>query len=271
MVDRSRSTEVWGVLNVTPDSFSDGGKFHHLDPALDQARLMIAQGARVVDVGGESTRPGSGRVPVAVELERVLPVISALTAEGIPTSIDTMRSEVAAAAVAAGASFVNDVSGGLADPEMHSCVADLDVPYVLMHWRGHSELMDSLAHYESVVAEVLDELLAQVEVAIAAGINPDRIRLDPGFGFAKNVEQNWQLLAGLPRLVATGFPIMVGASRKRFLAAVSAADTGPADRDDATAAVSMFSALNGAWAVRVHDVPASVTAVSVASRLWEGS
>ncbi|MFE2750371.1 dihydropteroate synthase [Actinosynnema sp. NPDC059335] len=255
-----------GVLNVTPDSFSDGGRYLDLDDAVAHGVAMFRRGADLVDVGGESTRPGADRVPPEVEARRVAPVIRALVAEGVPVSVDTTRAEVARAALDAGASIVNDVSGGLADPGMAPLVASAGVPYVLMHWRGHSRRMDRLAVYDDVVRDVRDELCRRVDDALAAGVASDAIVLDPGLGFAKNAEHNWRLLHGLGSLLELGFPVLVGASRKRFLGALLG-DRAPDGREDATAAVSALAAFNGAWGVRVHDVGRSLDAVAVA-RAW---
>lgn len=259
------------VLNVTPDSFSDGGRY--LDPAdaVQRAVAQVERGADLIDVGGESTRPGAQRVPVAEERRRVLPVVEALTARGVPVSIDTMRAEVAEAAVEAGAVLVNDVSGGLADDAMLPFVAAAEVPVVLMHWRGHSEQMHLRASYPSgVVAEVTAELRARQAAAIEAGVAPGRIALDPGIGFAKEADHNWALLHSLEELTRIGSPILVGASRKRFLGELLNDESGPRAaelRDDATAAVSALAAAAGAWCVRAHDVGASVDAVRV-GRAW---
>ena len=267
-------TLVWGVLNVTPDSFSDGGAWLTEGDAIAHGIALLTSGADVVDVGGESTRPGAPRISADEELSRVIPVITALVAGGCVVSIDTMRAEVAVAAVSAGASIVNDVSGGLADAQMLSAVAELDVPYVIMHWRGHSANMDELATYGDVVAEVVDELAQRMESAVAAGIDRNRIVLDPGLGFAKQVRHNWPLLAHGSALRALGRPVLVGASRKRFLGAVLADASGAArdvtERDDATAAISALAALDGAWGVRVHDVRGSADAVRVA-RAWRAA
>ncbi len=260
-------TLVWGVLNVTPDSFSDGGRWLAREAAVAQGLRLHAQGADVVDVGGESTRPGATRVPLEDELARVLPVVSALAEAGVVVSIDTMRHAVATAAVAAGAQVVNDVSGGLADPGMLGAVADLRVPYVAMHWRGHSTDMEGLATYADVVSEVARELEARLAAAVAAGVAERRVVLDPGLGFAKRSEHNWALLAHLDVLGRLGRPLLVGASRKRFLGTLLAGLDGeprPTDgRDDATDAVSALAAASGAWGVRVHDVCGSLDAVRV--------
>lgn len=265
---------VMGVVNVTPDSFSDGGRY--LDPglAVEHGRLLAAQGADLVDVGGESTRPGAARPPVEEELARVVPVVKGLAAAGVPVSVDTMRAEVAESAVEAGAVLVNDVSGGLADPRMLSLVARLGTPYVLMHWRAHSAEMQARTQYDDVVADVRAELAARLEVAVDAGLDPARVVLDPGIGFAKTGEQNWEVLAGLDRLHDLGRPLLVATSRKRFLGALLADPDGeprpPLERDDATAATSALAAAAGAWCVRVHAVPANVDAVRVAARWHAG-
>lgn len=262
---------VLGVLNVTPDSFSDGGRFLNVEDAIAHGVRMHAQGADLIDVGGESTRPGAHRVTAAVEADRVLPVIRALAAEGVPTSIDTTRTEVAEAALEAGAAVVNDVSGGLADPRMGKLVAVAGVPWILMHWRGHSDRMADLAVYTDVVAEVRTELLARVDAALAAGVDPSRLVIDPGLGFAKRPEHNWPLLQRLDALVDLGLPVLVGASRKGFLGGLLAAEDGtprpPDGRETATAVISGLAAAAGAWGVRVHDVAASRDAVEVGS-VW---
>ncbi len=264
-----------GVLNVTPDSFSDGGRFLDVDRAVAHGLALHAAGADLVDVGGESTRPGAVRVPADEETGRVLPVISALVEAGVVVSVDTMRATCARAAVAAGAAVVNDVSGGLADPEMHAAVAELGVPYVAMHWRGPSATMASLARYDDVEAEVEAELLARVDAAMSAGVARDRLVLDPGLGFAKEADHNWALLNGIDRLLGHGLPVLVGTSRKRFLGSLLADATGEPrtldDRDNATAATSALAAAHGVWAVRVHDVRGSLDAVQVAAAWTRGS
>ena len=270
-----RRTVVMGVLNVTPDSFSDGGRFQDVDAAIAHGIAMHEQGADIVDVGGESTRPGAQRVSPQEEAARVLPVVSALTAAGVPVSIDTMRAQTAQAAVTAGACVVNDVSGGLADPEMHAAVAEVGVPYIAMHWRGHSDRMDQLAVYDDVVTDVIRELRERAEAAMAAGIAQRRIILDPGLGFAKETDHNWALLKGLPQLAAQGFPLLIGASRKRFLGALLADASGearPVDaRDAATDAVTAIAGALGVWGVRVHDVAGSGDAVRVAEAWRRGT
>ena len=256
---------VMGVLNVTPDSFSDGGCFADTASAVAHGLAMHAAGADYVDVGGESTRPGADRVDADEECRRVLPVLRELVAAGVRTSVDTTRAEVAEAAIAAGAALVNDVSGGLADKNMAELVAETGVPWVLMHWRGHSREMYAAARYGDVVTEVCAELTARVEDVVAAGVAPEQLVLDPGLGFAKNAEHNWALLAGLDRIVGLGLPVLVGASRKTFLGRLLAAPDGtprPAEeRDAATLATTVLAAEAGAWGVRVHDAAAAVDAV----------
>ena len=265
---------VMGILNVTPDSFSDGGRWLDREQAVAHGVAMRDAGADLVDVGGESTRPGAARVEPGNELARVLPVVRELVAEGVCVSIDTTRATVAEAAVAAGAAVVNDVSGGLADPEMAATVAAARVPWILMHWRGHSDRMNALATYDDVVAEVRDELTARVDDAVAAGVEPARLVLDPGLGFAKTAEHNWALLRRLDALVELGYPVLVGASRKRFLGTLLADGQGElrptSGRDVATAAVSALAARSGAWGVRVHDVAGTLDAVQVAAA-WDAS
>jgi dihydropteroate synthase len=260
---------VMGILNVTPDSFSDGGRYVDREHAVAHGVAMREAGADLVDVGGESTRPGAGRVDAPTERERVVPVIRELVAEGVRVSVDTTRAEVAEAAVEAGAEVVNDVSGGLADPRMAAAVASLRVPWILMHWRGHSDRMQELASYEDVIGEVRQELVARADSAVMAGVDPDRLILDPGLGFAKTAAHNWALLRRLDVLVALGFPVLVGASRKRFLGQLLADAEGrvrpPAGRDGATAAISALAAHAGAWGVRVHDVESTMDAVAVST------
>ncbi|EID54749.1 dihydropteroate synthase [Saccharomonospora xinjiangensis] len=265
---------VMGVLNVTPDSFSDGGRYLSREDALAHAHAMWRRGADVIDVGGESTRPGSERVDAETELARVLPVVRTLAAEGLTLSVDTTRAAVASAAVEAGARIINDVSGGLADPDMAKVAAETGVPWILMHWRGHSRDMNRLAEYDDVVSEVRDELSARVDEALAAGVREEAIVLDPGLGFAKHAEHDWALLHALDAVLALGFPVLVGASRKRFLGRLLADAEGeprpPSGREVATAAVSTLAAYAGAWGVRVHDVGASLDAVSVAEAWRRG-
>ncbi|MGP3686911.1 dihydropteroate synthase [Streptomyces sp. IBSNAI002] len=266
---------VMGVVNVTPDSFSDGGRWFDTTAAVKRGLDLAAQGADLVDVGGESTRPGASRVDEEEELRRVVPVVRGLASEGVTVSVDTMRASVAAQAVAAGALLVNDVSGGLADPGMIPAVAAAEVPFVVMHWRGFSDGMNRLAVYEDVLAEVTAELRARIDAVVDGGIAPERLLVDPGLGFAKNAEHDLALVARLPELRALGFPLLVAASRKRFLGRVLAggSDAAPPparERDAATAAVSAIAAHQGAWAVRVHEVRATADAVRVA-RAVEGA
>ena len=257
---------VMGVLNVTPDSFSDGGCFADRDSAVAHGLAMAAAGADYVDVGGESTRPGAGRVDAAEERRRVVPVVAELAASGVRVSVDTTRTEVAAAALEAGAVLVNDISGGLADAGMAALVADAGVPWVLMHWRGHSREMYVQARYDDVVAEVCAELTARVDAALAAGVDTTQLVLDPGLGFAKQAAHNWTLLAGLPQVVALGLPVLVGASRKSFLGRLLAGPDGAVrsapGRDAATLATTVLAAEAGAWGVRVHDAAGSADAVA---------
>jgi dihydropteroate synthase len=260
-----------GVLNVTPDSFSDGGRYADLGAAAAHGVRMWHDGAQLVDVGGESTRPGADRVDPDTEAARVLPVIRELASAGVPMSIDTTRAAVAAAALEAGVEVVNDVSGGLADPTMAKVVADHGCPWVLMHWRGHSRQMRELAVYRDVVAEVRAELAARAQEAVAAGVAPDRLILDPGLGFAKTPEHNWRLSARLDEIISIGFPVLFGASRKSYLGALLADPAGvprPVDRREAaTIATSVLAVAAGAWGVRVHDVLSTVDALKV----WEAT
>ena len=271
---------IMGVVNVTPDSFSDGGAWYGTDVAIARGLQLAAQGADIVDVGGESTRPGAQRITAAEELRRVIPVIEGLAQQNVPVSVDTMRAEVAGAALDAGARLVNDVSGGLADPDMPRLVGGAGVPYVVMHWRGHSHRMEERAVYADVVAEVCDELRRRVEAVVAEGVDPALIIVDPGLGFAKHPEHNWALLVNLDRVSrldggGPGFPVLVGASRKRFLGRLLAAPDGTArtfaGSDDATVAVTALAAAAGAWCARVHEVPANSDAVRVAEAWREAS
>ena len=266
---------VMGVVNVTPDSFSDGGTWLDPDKAIAHGLELACQGADIIDVGGESTRPGAERVPVQDELRRVLPVVTGLAAAGSFVSIDTMRAEVAGRALAAGARMVNDVSGGLADPDMPAVVAAAKVPYVVMHWRGHSADMYGPAVYTDVVAEVGQELGCRVAALVTAGVDPAQLILDPGLGFAKLPEHNWKLLANLQRLGRQPghdrpFPLLVAASRKGFLGKLLAGPDGRARSfarsDDATVALTALAVAAGAWCVRVHVVPGNIDAVQVATR-----
>jgi len=263
---------VMGVVNVTADSFSDGGRYLHTEAAVRHGLELWERGADLVDVGGESTRPGADRVDADVEIARVVPVIERLSAQGVLVSVDTTRAVVADRALDAGAAVVNDVSGGLADPQMAKVVATAGAPWILMHWRGHSKNMNDLATYGDVVAEVCDELSARADAALKAGVAADALVLDPGLGFAKQREHDWALLHGLDRLLGLGFPLLVGASRKRFLGALLADEQGnprpPQGREDATAAITTLAAANGAWGVRVHDVGRSLDAALVV-RAWQ--
>jgi dihydropteroate synthase len=268
---------VMGVVNVTPDSFSDGGQWYGADAAIAHGLDLAAQGADIVDVGGESTRPGAQRIDEAEELRRIGPVVTELVRAGLTVSIDTMRARVAEFALEAGAQLVNDVSGGLADPDMPRLVAAAGCGYVVMHWRGYSQDMYARAVYADVVTEVRDELAKRVEAVVHAGVDPGRIVLDPGLGFGKRPEHNWPLLARLAELgtLAGGtFPVLVGASRKGFLGKLLAGHDGTprtlADRDQATVAVTALAAAAGAWCVRVHVVPPNADAVLVAAA-WRGS
>lgn len=262
-------TLVMGVVNVTPDSFSDGGEWFEPSAAVAHGLELLGEGADVLDVGGESTRPGSARVPQEQELARVLPVIEQLAAHGAIVSVDTTRAAVAERAVAAGARLVNDVSGGLADPEMGRAVAETGAAYVAMHWRGHADVMDDRQVYDDVVADVRDELSARMAALHDDGVRAEQLILDPGLGFAKAGVLNWPLLAHLDVLHQLGRPVLVGASRKRFLGHLLEDSAGhmapPRARDDATAAISALSAAAGAWCVRVHSVRASADAVKVAA------
>lgn len=267
-------TLVMGILNVTPDSFSDGGRWADTASAIERGRRLRSEGADLVDVGGESTRPGAARISVEEERDRVLPVVQALVSDGVQVSIDTMRAEVAAACVSAGAVVVNDVSGGRADPDMLPWLATCEVPYVVMHWRGPSDVMEDLATYDDVVADVRAELADRLAALAEAGVDLDRVVLDPGLGFAKRSPHNWALLRDLDALESLGRPLLIGASRKRFLGDLLADDDGeprPFDgRDAAGDAVTALAAFAGVWGVRVHEVAASRDAALVA-RAWRES
>jgi dihydropteroate synthase len=260
-----------GVVNVTPDSFSDGGRWFEPEAAIAHGIRLLEEGADVLDIGGESTRPGAERVPIEEELRRVIPVIRELAAGDAVVSVDTMRAEVADAALAAGAALVNDVSGGLADAAMAGLVAEAGVPYIAMHWRGPSAEMEARAVYDDVVVDVSAELAARLEQLAEAGVEPEQVVLDPGLGFAKNAGHNWALLADLDALHALGRPLLLGASRKRFLGSLLAGPDGEPvpveDRDAATAAISTLAAFAGVWCVRVHEVRSSVDAVRVAEMI----
>jgi dihydropteroate synthase len=261
---------VMGVVNVTPDSFSDGGLYLGADEAVAHGLAMLADGADLLDIGGESTRPGATRPLVADELARVVPVITELVGRGALVSVDTMRAEVASAALDAGAVVVNDVSGGLADPDILHVVAERDAAYVAMHWRGHADTMQQRASYVDVVGEVRDELRERVDAALAAGVAADRIIVDPGLGFAKTADHNWLLLQHLADLDDLGLPILLGSSRKSFLGSLLADAAGSPrpvlDREGANVALTTLAGLLGVWGVRVHEARTSVDALKVVSR-----
>jgi dihydropteroate synthase len=240
---------VMGILNVTPDSFADGGRHNDFEAAVARGLEMISEGVDIIDIGGESTRPGADRVSEEEEIARTIPVITELAKHGTPISIDTMRASTAHAAVKAGASIINDVSGGLADPEMLQTAAELKVPYIAMHWRGQSKDMNSKAIYADVVSEVISELNERIEAALAAGIQKDKLIIDPGLGFAKDAEHNWAIIDSIDRFVAMGYPVLVGGSRKRFLGGES-----PDEREQATIQLTKRLGTTGVWAVRVHSV-----------------
>jgi dihydropteroate synthase len=265
---------IFGVINTTPDSFSDGGRFADASMAIAEGIKLHGEGAHVIDVGGESTRPGALRISADEECGRAIPVIDGLVAAGIPVSIDTMRASTARVAVEHGASFVNDVSGGLADGAMFPAVAELNVPIIVMHWRAQSHDVEKWAQYDDVVMDVVNELTVRVRDALKAGIARTNIIVDPGLGFAKEAEHNWAILRGLPRLGAMGFPVMVGASRKRFLGALLADENGtprdPAGRDEATAVISALAAERGARYLRVHDVARTRDALLVRQAWMNG-
>jgi dihydropteroate synthase len=271
----STRVRVMGVVNVTDDSFSDGGLFLDRDRAVAHGMELVADGAAIVDVGGESTRPGATRIDPTVEKARVVPVIKELAGQGVTVSIDTMHADVARAALENGARIVNDVSGGRADPGMAPLVAEARVPWVLMHWRSvGADRPHEVPEYRDVVAEVRTELLASVDAAVAAGVDPANLIIDPGLGFAKTGDHNWALLRALPEFVATGIAVLVGASRKRFLGTLLAGADGrlrpPDGRETATAVISALAGLHGAWGVRVHDVRASVDALKVVEAWLHG-
>jgi dihydropteroate synthase len=266
---------VIGILNVTPDSFSDGGRYLDREDAVAHGMALRTEGADLIDVGGESTRPGAHRVDAPTEIARVVPVIRELAERGVPCSVDTTRAAVAAAALEAGSIMVNDVSGGLADPAMAPTVARYRVPWILVHWRGPSAVMHTLASYGDVVAEVRAELVARVDAAVLAGVDPGALVLDPGLGFAKTAEHNWTLLGHLDALIQLGFPVLLGASRKRFLGSLLSLPGGgqqrPERRDTATTAVSALAAAAGVWGVRVHNAAASRQATAVAAAWRAGA
>lgn len=252
-----------GILNITPDSFADGGEHFEFEAALRRAKEMIAEGVDIIDVGGESTRPGATRISEEEERDRVIPIITELQPLGVTISVDTTRAEIAMAAIAAGATIVNDVSGGLADPDMVKVIsANPTVQYIVMHWRGHSDEMDKQAVYENVVSEVKDELDARVTALISQGVQPEQIIIDPGIGFAKTAEHNWEILRNIDRLALLGYPILIGASRKRFLGPLVSGKS-PADRECATLALTTLFAEKNIWGVRTHSVKPHVDAIRV--------
>jgi dihydropteroate synthase len=253
---------IMGILNVTPDSFSDGGLYDSTETAIEHGVLMHEHGADVIDVGGESTRPGAERVTTEDEQERVLPVIRGLVERGIPVSIDTMRASTALAAAEAGVAMINDVSGGLADPEMYRAVANTRLHYIVMHWRGHLG-EETSSSYESVVTDVRNELKQRIAELIVWGVKPNRIIVDPGLGFSKTADHNWEILGRLPELTSLGYPVLIGASRKKFLAPLIADGAPASERDPATAVISALAAQSGAWGVRVHDVASTKAALDV--------
>jgi len=240
---------IMGILNVTPDSFADGGRHNDFDAAVVRGLEMIAEGVDIIDIGGESTRPGADRVSEAEEIERTIPVITELAKHGARISIDTMRASTAEAAIKAGASIINDVSGGLADPNMLQTAARLQVPYIAMHWRGQSKDMNSKAIYGDVVSDVISELQERISAALDAGIQPGNLIIDPGLGFAKEAEHNWKIIDSISKFVELGYPVLIGASRKRFLGGDS-----PDEREQATIELTKRLATSGIWAVRVHSV-----------------
>ncbi|SEB84823.1 Dihydropteroate synthase [Paramicrobacterium humi] len=252
-----------GVVNVTPDSFSDGGRYFDHDAAIAHARALVSEGADLIDVGGESTRPGADLVDPTEEQRRVIPVIERLVADGVRVSVDTMHASTAAAAAAAGAAMINDVSGGLLDSDMPAVAAETGLDFVAMHWRGYLTDPHERVHYDDVVAVVRDELTERVDALTAAGIDRSRLILDPGLGFSKNPEHNWAILGHLETYAPLADRVLIGASRKRFLATVSPVGAQPAERDPATAAISMLCSQAGIWAVRVHDVVGTRTAFNV--------
>jgi len=271
---RLNRTLVIGVVNVTPDSFSDGGQHATTQSAIQHGLKLTADGADIVDVGGESTRPGAERISTDEELFRVIPVVKRLVESGVVVSVDTMRAEVAAQAIAAGAHLINDVSGGQADPEMLPTIAQAQIPFVMMHWRGHSDQMENLIQYGDVPTDVCTELKAQLDSALAAGIAAPKIVLDPGIGFAKTPEQNWPLLAQITKLQELGYPVLIGASRKRFIGDLLADENGPRPvdlRESATTAITTVMAQHRVWAVRVHDVRAARDAIAVVQKLRSSS
>lgn len=249
---------VMGILNVTPDSFADGGRYNDFDSAIGRAHQMISEGVDIIDIGGESTKPGAERITLEEELARVIPVIKELSQSGIKMSIDTMRSEVAHKAIEAGALIINDVSGGLADTQMLSTAAELELPYIAMHWRGHSKDMNSRAVYKDVVSEVINELGERITASLEAGIKKENLIIDPGLGFAKDANHNWAIIDSISTFVDLGYPVLVGASRKRFLGGDN-----PDLREEATIALTKRLSTTGIWAIRVHSVKAHKEVIGV--------
>ncbi len=249
---------VMGILNVTPDSFADGGRHNDFEAAVRRAHDMLAEGVDIIDIGGESTKPGAERVSEAEEFDRVIPVIKELAKSGVRMSIDTMRASTAKAAIEAGAQIINDVSGGLADPKMLTTAAELQVPYIAMHWRGHSKDMNSLAVYDDVVKDVISELQERISAALYAGITKDKLIIDPGLGFAKDAQHNWDILDSIDKFVAMGYPVLIGASRKRFLGGDN-----PDEREAATIRLTKRLSTSGIWGVRVHSVKPHKDALKV--------
>ncbi len=249
---------VMGILNVTPDSFADGGRHNDFEAAVRRAHDMLAEGVDIIDIGGESTKPGAERVSEAEEFDRVIPVIKELAKSGVRMSIDTMRASTAKAAIEAGAQIINDVSGGLADPKMLTTAAELQVPYIAMHWRGHSKDMNSLAVYDDVVKDVISELQERISAALYAGITKGKLIIDPGLGFAKDAQHNWDILDSIDKFVAMGYPVLIGASRKRFLGGDN-----PDERETATIRLTKRLSTSGIWGVRVHSVKPHKDALKV--------
>lgn len=263
----NNQTVVMGILNITPDSFADGGKHFNFADAINRGEKMISEGVDIIDIGGESTRPGAERITESEERSRVIPVISELKKLGATISIDTMRAQIASEAIKAGATYINDVSGGLADPEMvKTVVTNPQIQYIAMHWRAHSKNMQDLAIYKDVVREVKDELQDRIDNLISAGADPDQLIIDPGLGFAKSGEHNWEILRNLDRLALLGFPILIGASRKKFLGELTGT-TNPDDREAASIAITTLVAKAGVWGVRTHSVKPHKDAVAAAQEL----
>ena len=249
---------VMGILNVTPDSFADGGRHNDFEAAVHRAHEMLEEGVDIIDIGGESTKPGAERVSEAEEFDRVIPVIKELAKSGVRISIDTMRASTARAAIDAGAQIINDVSGGLADPKMLTTAAELQVPFIAMHWRGHSKDMNSLAVYDDVVKDVISELQERISAALDAGITEDKLIIDPGLGFAKDAQHNWDIIDSIDQFVAMGYPVLIGASRKRFLGGDN-----PDEREAATIRLTKRLSTSGIWGVRVHSVKPHKDALKV--------